>query len=176
MTSISPAESHEMANSVDVAEGIARLQELADRADLADLLARHGLWLDEQRFGDADTIFTEEATVHTQSGRAQGLEALTAQARRVHADFAAIQHLTSGVLIDIDGDRATVRANLIVIFVGETAPEPAAAVGERYRFEAVRTSRGWRFSRLESTPVWRTGDTARPREAASPIGRPARSD
>jgi hypothetical protein len=144
------------------AEGLARLQELADRADLADLLARQGLWLDEQRFDDAGTIFTEDATVHTQSGQSRRLQALTAQARRIHANFAATQHATSGVLIDIDGDRATVRANLIATFVRDAAaPEPAAAIGERYRFEAVRTPRGWRFSRLEVTPVWRSGDMPR---------------
>jgi hypothetical protein len=145
------------------AEGLARrLQELADRADLADLLARQGQWLDEQRFDDAGSIFTEDATIRTQSGQSQGLQALTAQARRVHASFAATQHVTSGVLIDIDGDRATVRANLIATFVRDAAaPEPAAAAGERYRFEAIRTPRGWRFSRLEVTPVWRSGDMPR---------------
>ncbi|MCW2919692.1 MAG: hypothetical protein JWN52_7760 [Actinomycetia bacterium] len=78
--------------------GLARLRELADRADLADLLSRQGLWLDEQRFDDAASIFTEDAVVHTQGGRSQGLKALTAQARRVHADFAATQSVTSGVL------------------------------------------------------------------------------
>ncbi|MFE2431060.1 nuclear transport factor 2 family protein [Streptomyces sp. NPDC059373] len=122
------------------AEGLGPLQELADRADLATLLARQGLWLDEQRFDDAGTVFTEDATVHTQGGRSQGLQAITAQARRIHADFAAIQHTTSGVLIDLDGDRATVRANLIAAFVRDTAaPEPAA---------------------VQVTPFWRPGDLA----------------
>jgi hypothetical protein len=67
------------------AEGFGRLQELADRADLATLLARQGLWLDEQRFdaADAATLFTEDAIVHTQGGQSQGLQAITAQARRV---------------------------------------------------------------------------------------------
>jgi hypothetical protein len=108
------------------AEGLARrLQELADRADLADLLARQGRWLDEQRFDGAASIFTEDATIRTQSGQSQGLQALTAQARRIHASFAATQHVTSGVLIDIDGDRATMRANLIATFVRDAAaPEP----------------------------------------------------
>jgi hypothetical protein len=144
------------------ADGFARLRELTDRADLADLLARQSRWLDERRFDETDTIFTEDATVHTQSGQSRGLRALTAQAQRVHAGFAAIQHITSGVVIDIDGDRATVRANLIAMFVRDaTASEPAAAIGERYRFEAVRTPNGWRFSRLEVAPVWRSGELPR---------------
>jgi hypothetical protein len=32
---------------------LTRLQELADRADLTDLLTHHGLWLDERHFDDA---------------------------------------------------------------------------------------------------------------------------
>lgn len=137
------------------------LEQLADRAALADLLARQGLWLDEQRYDDADTVFTEDATVNTQAGQSQGLQALADHARRVHAEFVATQHLTSGVLIDIDGDRATVRANLIAVLVRDSAAAEPAAVGERYRFEAVRTPDGWRFSRVEVTPIWRYGDVLR---------------
>jgi SnoaL-like domain len=136
------------------------LEQLADRAALADLLARQGLWLDEQRYDDAHTVFTEDAAVHTQAGQSQGLEALAAHARRVHEVFTATQHLTSGVLIDIDGDHATVRANLVAVLMRGPAAEPAV-VGERYRFEAVRTPGGWRFSRVDVTPVWRHGDVPR---------------
>jgi hypothetical protein len=144
------------------AEGVVRLHELADRAELADLLARQGLWLDEQRFEHAATIFTEDASAHTQGGQSRGLEALTAQARRSHADFAATQHVTSNVLIDLDCDRATVRANLLAVFVRDAAaPEPAFTLGGRYRFEAVRTPTGWRFSRVEVTPVWRSAGIPR---------------
>jgi hypothetical protein len=138
--------------------GLARLQELADRADLTDLLARQGLWLDERRFDDTASVFTDDATAETQGGRAQGLQALTAQAHRNHAHFDRTQHVTSNLLIDLDGDRATVRANLIVMFVRDAAEsEPALTMGERYRFEAVRTPEGWRFSRVEVIPVWRSG-------------------
>jgi hypothetical protein len=132
------------------------LEQLADRAALADLLARQGAWLDGQRYDDADTVFTEDAAVHTQAGQSQGLEALTAHARRVHAEFVATQHLTSGVQIEIDGDHATVLANLVAVLIRAEAAEPVM-VGERYRFEAVRTLDGWRFSRVEVTPVWRRG-------------------
>lgn len=39
---------------------LARLQELADRADLTDLLTRHGLWPDERRLDDAAAVFTSD--------------------------------------------------------------------------------------------------------------------
>jgi hypothetical protein len=137
-------------------------EQQADRGALADLLTRLGWWLDGQRYDDAGSLFTEDATVHTQGGQARGLQALSDQARRIHSSFAATQHLTSGVLIDVQGDHATVRANLIALFVRDkVSPEPAAVVGERYLLAAVRTAGGWRFSRVEVAPVWRSGEIPR---------------
>ncbi|MGI8333626.1 nuclear transport factor 2 family protein [Actinomadura scrupuli] len=147
----------------------ARLQELSDRADLNDLLARQGLWLDERRFDETASIFTEDATVETPGGRAKGLQALAEQAHRNHSRYAATQHVTTNVLIDLDGDRATVRANLIVTFVRDAAtPEPTLTMGERYRFEAARTRHGWRFSRVKATPVWRAGELPQKNKAHAP--------
>jgi hypothetical protein len=45
-----------------------RIQDLADRAELQDLLARQGLWLDERRFEAAAGIFTDDVTVTTLGG------------------------------------------------------------------------------------------------------------
>jgi hypothetical protein len=143
-----------------------RLHELADRADLTDLLARQGLWLDERRFddaGDTAAVFTEDATVETPGGRAEGRQALAAQARRNHERYARAQHVTSNVLIDLAGDRAVLRANLVATLVRDAAtPEPTLMLGERYRSEAVRTAQGWRFSRVEVTPLWRSGELPQP--------------
>jgi hypothetical protein len=137
---------------------LTRLQELTDRADLAELVTRQGLWLDERRFDDPASVLTADASVVTQGGRAQGLHDIATQAHRVHSRFDRTQHVTSDVLIDLDGDRATVSANLIATFVNDAAPEPALMVGERYHFDAVRTPQGWRFSRIEITPLWRSGE------------------
>jgi hypothetical protein len=64
----------------------------------------------------------------------------------------------TNVLVDLDGDRATARANLIVTFAPRAdAPESHFVIGERYRFEALRTSQGWRLSRIEASPVWTSG-------------------
>jgi SnoaL-like protein len=67
----------------------------------------------------------------------------------------------TNVLIDLEGDRATVQANLIATFVSR-ADEPSSPFtpGERYRFEAVRASYGWRLSRVQVRPVWTSGSRA----------------
>lgn len=126
-----------------------QMQELADRAEIADLVSRLGLWLDEQRFDGARSILTEDITVETPGGSARGLERVAEQARRNHE--VPTQHFIANVLVDLDGDRATVGANLMVRFV------PSPTLGERYRFEAVRTPDGWRLSSIQVRPVWKDG-------------------
>jgi hypothetical protein len=130
------------------------LQNITDRQAITDLVSRLGLWLDEKRFYDTESLFTEDVTVATPGGKAQGVGLVAAQARRNH-DYDRIQHVITNVLVDLQGDRATVRANLIVTFVPR-ADEPAthSMRGERYRFETARTPDGWRFSRIEVEAVW----------------------
>jgi hypothetical protein len=125
------------------------LQDLTDRQAITDLVSRLGLWLDEGRFDEAPSILTEDVTVSTPGGQASGIERVIGQARRNH-QVDGLQHLIGNVLIDLDGDRAKVRANLVATFVG-TAVEQH---GERYRFEAVRRPEGWRLSRVEVEPIW----------------------
>jgi hypothetical protein len=125
------------------------LQDLTDRQAITDLVSRLGLWLDEGRFDEAPSVLTDDVAVSTPGGQASGIERVIAQARRNHR-FAALQHMISNVLIDLDGDRADVRANLVATFVGSGVEQH----GERYRFEAVRRPEGWRLSRVEVEPIW----------------------
>jgi SnoaL-like domain len=127
------------------------LNDLTDHREISDLVSRLGLWLDEGRFDEAPSILTDDVAVSTPGGQAQGIERVIAQARRNH-QYDGLQHVISNVLIDLDGDRAAVRANLVASFVNGGSVEQH---GERYRFEAVRTAEGWRLSRVEVEPIWR---------------------
>ncbi|SDM13611.1 SnoaL-like domain-containing protein [Nonomuraea maritima] len=42
---------------------------LADRAELADLVARHSLRVDEGRYDETDRLFTEDVVVNSPVGR-----------------------------------------------------------------------------------------------------------
>jgi SnoaL-like domain len=125
-----------------------------DRDAITDLVSRLGLWLDEKRFDETASLFTDDVTVSTAGGQARGVERVAAQARRNH-EGAVTQHVITNVLVDVDGDRATAGANLIVTFVPDAGrPETHRTLGERYRFGAARTAAGWRLDRVEVIPLW----------------------
>ena len=150
-----------MTNSThdDVARLAGQLADLADRNEITDLVSRLGVVLDEGRFDEMPSILTEDATASTPGGSVEGIEAVIAQARRNHPPHEQrYQHMIANVLIDRDGDRAHVRANLIAHFApGGTVTEPTFTLGEVYRFDARRTPAGWRFSRVATEPVWAIG-------------------
>ena len=139
----------------------ANLQALADRAEIEDLVHRLGASLDERRFDDLRGILVEGATARTPGGLAEGRDAMVVQAERNHPVEDRIQHVISGVLIDLDGDDATVRANLVATFIrADTATHPHMVLGEVYRLRVRRTADGWRLSSVETQPVWATEPTA----------------
>jgi hypothetical protein len=142
------------------------LAALTDRVELETLVSRLGRWLDDgQDAQRGRELLTEQVTVSTLGGTAEGIDAVVAQASRNHA--ATTQHLITNPLIELDGDRAEITANLLVVFadgeavaVGPRAvelPTLGRALGERYRFEAVRTGDGWRLARIEIAARWLAG-------------------
>jgi 3-phenylpropionate/cinnamic acid dioxygenase small subunit len=141
---------------VDDATGVERqVTELVARNAITELVYRLGVALDDGRFDELRSIFTEDSTASTPGGSVEGIDALIAQASRNHSRERRNHHVITNVLIDLDGERADVRANLVVTFARDAVPY--FTLGEVYRFDARRTPDGWRLSRVESTPVWSTG-------------------
>jgi SnoaL-like domain len=130
-----------------------RLQELIDRTEITDLVSRLGIWLDDKRWDEARSILTEDVTASTAGGSVAGVDQVAEQARRNQR--VPTHHVITNIVIDLDEDQATVRANLIATFVGgPDGSGPDSQLGERYRLEAVRTPEGWRLSGVEAKPVW----------------------
>jgi hypothetical protein len=152
------------------------LQQLSDRAEIIDLVARLGACLDEARFDDMADLLVEDATVRTPGGQAEGRAAVIAQAVRSHPADQQFQHVITNVLVDLDGDRATARANLVLhvsvpgdgpAYATAPAPAPRAGIGEVYHFRLARTPAGWRLSRIETVPVWLSGTLPPPPPSAA---------
>jgi SnoaL-like domain len=141
-----------------------QLVTLADREEITDVVSRLGACLDDGRFDDLRSLLVEDATARTPGGEARGRDAVVAQASRNHRPDQPIQHVITNPLIELDGDRATVRANLVVHFAQPLeeglpglAPPLQFTLGEVYRIAVVRTPDGWRLARIETTPVWASG-------------------
>ncbi|MGV9666269.1 nuclear transport factor 2 family protein [Nocardia niigatensis] len=127
------------------------IRDLADRAELTDLVARHSLWIDEGRFDETDRLFTEDVVVTSPRGQVSGIEALIGLVRAGHGTYARTLHNKCNLVINLDGGTATVRAHDIAVFVIDDKTEAVAAGIHRYR--ARRTEDGWRFDRLEINAV-----------------------
>jgi hypothetical protein len=127
--------------------------------EIATLVHRLGLCLDEGRFDELRTLLTDDATAFTGGGRSDGADAVVAQARRNHGAV-PVQHAITDVLVDLDADgtSAAVRANLAVTFVAVDTLAPTRTVGSVYHFTARETPAGWRLASVATEPVWLVGE------------------
>ncbi len=152
----------------------ARLLQLLDRDEITDLVSRLGRSLDEGRFDEMRSLLVDEVTARTPGGAKEGRDAVVALARKNHRPEWGSEHVITNVLVDLDGDRASVRANLVVSTAADSPPDADATgppplaprvtfvLGEVYSFEVVRTAQGWRLSRVDAVPVWSWGTRPRP--------------
>jgi hypothetical protein len=142
------------------------LLEMLDRSEIADLVARSLVAIDEARFDDLRTIYAEDSSASAPGGQARGRDAIIAQVSRNHTPERRSQHLVGDVVVDLDGDTAQVRANVFAAFAPSApdatsplAPPVQVTFGTVYHHRAVRTPNGWRLSEVEITPLWVSGST-----------------
>ncbi|GAA4256317.1 nuclear transport factor 2 family protein [Dactylosporangium darangshiense] len=127
---------------------------IADRIEITDLLTRFALLLDEQRWEDAGTVFTDDVTVHSpRGGELRGIDKVVGFMRQSDVEGQHAQHTTTDLLVDIDGDRAAVSANSLVYYYRD-GQAPHFTGGLRLAGTVVRTPAGWRFREQRITPAW----------------------
>lgn len=127
---------------------------IADRIEIADLFARFTRLLDEKRWDDAGTVFTDDVVVHSpRGGELRGIDRVVGFLGQNEVDGEHTQHVTTDLLVDVDGDRAAASANSLVYFYRE-GQAPHVASGLRLAGTVVRTPAGWRLGEYRVVPAW----------------------
>jgi ketosteroid isomerase-like protein len=124
------------------------LQEISDRLEIQDLLARYSHAIDRRDWNALDGIFTPDAVIdYTAMGGAKGtLPDIKAYLKAALAYFIGFQHLVATSELTIDGDTAvakTICHNPMIIDVDGV--EWPFFCGLWYHDTLVRTPDGWRI-------------------------------
>jgi 3-phenylpropionate/cinnamic acid dioxygenase small subunit len=118
-----------------------------DKDAIREFLAEYCFRLDDGRFAEMAALFTEDGTWDTAFGKAVGRAAIAELARdlreRAGADRQRAVHLVSNVVIALDGERAQVRSNWMVM---QNSPAgPGIGSGGAYFDELAKEAGHWRF-------------------------------
>jgi 3-phenylpropionate/cinnamic acid dioxygenase small subunit len=127
---------------------------IADRIEITDLFTRFALLLDEKRWEDAGTVFTDDVAVRSpRGGELRGIDKVVSFMRQSEVEGEQTQHTTTDLLVDIDGDQAAASANSLVYYYRD-GQAPHFTGGLRLAGTVVRTPAGWRIREQRITPAW----------------------
>jgi ketosteroid isomerase-like protein len=124
------------------------LQEISDRLEIQDLLARYSHAIDRRDWPALDHIFTPDAIIdYTAMGGARGtLPEIKAYLEAALAHFTGFQHLVATSELTITGDTAiskTICHNPMVMNVD--GKDWVFFCGLWYHDHLIRTGQGWRI-------------------------------
>lgn len=128
---------------------------LHDKIEIHELLARYARGVDSKDWELWKTVFTPDATLDYSSAGAPvgSRDELAAWLEHAMATVPIAQHYITNVEIELDGDRAKVRA---MFFNPMQLPGMVemSFCGGYYHHDLVRTSDGWKSERLVEENVW----------------------
>ena len=137
------------------------LQEISDRLEIQDLIARYSYALDSRDYDALDELFTPDAVLdYTATGAIKSnLADMKEFVAKAFDLFAGTQHLTTQTMITFsdDGDVAQAKSacHNPMVFGGDLAPR-MMVVGLWYVDTLVRTPQGWRFKERREELLYNT--------------------
>jgi len=120
--------------------------EETEKNAIRELLATYCFHLDNYRFVEMAALFTEDGTWDTAFGKGTGRAGIVAQAESIGTPGAPRPrrvHLTTNIVIALNGDSATVESNWSVIQNSPGGPKIGSAGG--YRDQVVKRNGTWLF-------------------------------
>ncbi len=134
------------------------LQQLSDRAEISDVLARYCFAVDDRDWDAYRMVFTADAVIDdvVTGGIRSGVEEHIVYLKRALSRIPLSQHSISTTLITLDGDRADARIACTCPLDLKIAEDRRQVffMGVEYRNKLVRTPDGWRIAELIETRPW----------------------
>jgi len=131
------------------------LQALHDKIEIHEQLARYARGVDTHDWELWKSVFTPDAVVDYSSAGlpAQPRDEMAATLEAAIGALPWTQHVVTNVEVDLDGDRAKVRAMFLnpMQLPGVDGP---SACGGYYHHDFVRTDDGWKSERLVEENAW----------------------
>lgn len=130
---------------------------MADERDLRDdlaireTLARYCHTCDDGAFEALGALFAEDGSFEYAGALTSGRAALVAHFARIQPPERRGKHLTSNVVVALDGDRATAVSDWVFLVLVDGVPTPRLT--GRYRDELVREQGEWVFARRVVEPL-----------------------
>jgi 3-phenylpropionate/cinnamic acid dioxygenase small subunit len=120
---------------------------IEDKDAIRELMAEYCFRLDDGRYDDMAALFTEDGTWDTAFGKAAGRAAIAKLAADIRARAGANRpraaHLVTNIVITLDGARAQVCSNWMVM---QNSPDgPKIGSGGGYNDEIVQRDGRWLF-------------------------------
>jgi 3-phenylpropionate/cinnamic acid dioxygenase small subunit len=118
---------------------------MSDKDAIRELLARYCFALDADRFEEMAALFTPAGVWETAFGTGTGRTGIVAQASSIATGARPRRiHLTTNIVVELDGDTATARSNWVVI--QNTPAGPAIGSGGGYSDRLVKVDGQWFFA------------------------------
>ena len=118
---------------------------LEEKDAIRDVLAEYCFRIDDDRFAEMAALFAEDGVWDTAFGKATGRAEIEALVRRIAGEGARPRriHAVSNVVSRVDGERAEVRSNWILVQTSDHGPEIGS--GGSYTDEMVKRDGRWLF-------------------------------
>jgi uncharacterized protein (TIGR02246 family) len=117
---------------------------MSDKDEIREVLARYCFALDADRFEEMAALFTPDGVWETAFGSGKGRDGIVAQARSIATGVRPKRvHLTTNIVIDLDGDTATARSNWALIQNSDAGP--VIGSGGAYADRLVKVDGRWFF-------------------------------
>jgi 3-phenylpropionate/cinnamic acid dioxygenase small subunit len=139
----------------------AAMRRLADRQEIADLLARYTAALDTRDWGLLESCFAPEPVFVHPGGRLEGFPAILDRTRTALTPLTATQHLLGNIVAEVSGDTAQSVCYFQAqhVRVGTPGGETYIIAG-RYADTLSRVAGGWKITERVQTYLWREGNRA----------------